>query len=108
VRHTEQATPRGREDAAGLLGLGRDLSTQAENAVRSTGVVQPTSIPLDPAGLEYPSPIEGKNGSRPEDGSYEDDPEAGISGAEAAERNDHPLVEAVVRLAERGLEGRPG
>jgi hypothetical protein len=36
VRHTEQATPRGRGDAAGLLGLGRDLSTQAENAVRST------------------------------------------------------------------------
>jgi hypothetical protein len=33
---------------------------------------------LDPLGLEYPSPVEGKNGSRPEDGNYEDDPEAGI------------------------------
>lgn len=32
----------------------------------------------DPLGLEYPSPISGTNGSRPEDGNYEDDPEAGI------------------------------
>jgi hypothetical protein len=31
-----------------------------------------------PQGLKIPSPISGKNGSRPEDGSYEDDPEAGI------------------------------
>ena len=29
-------------------------------------------------GLEYPSPISGKNGSRPEDGDYEDDPERGV------------------------------
>jgi HNH endonuclease len=42
------------------------------------GVVRPTSIPPDPPGLEYFSPIEGQNGSRPEDGNYEDDPEAGI------------------------------
>ena len=32
----------------------------------------------DPLGLEYPSPISEKNGSRPEDGNYEDDPEAGV------------------------------
>jgi HNH endonuclease len=31
-----------------------------------------------PLGVGYPSPIEGKNGSRPEDESSEDDPAAGI------------------------------
>ena len=31
-----------------------------------------------PLGLENPSPISGKNGSRPEDGTYEDEPENGI------------------------------
>jgi hypothetical protein len=35
------------------------------------------NVSPDPLGLEYPSPIEGKNGSRPEE-SYEDDPENGI------------------------------
>ena len=48
------------------------------------------------------SPIQGENGSRPEDGSYEDDPGGGnLLGAEAAERNHDPLVAALVRLAQR-------
>jgi hypothetical protein len=42
------------------------------------GVVGSHNDSPHPLGLEYPSPIEGKNGSRPEDGNYEDDPEAGI------------------------------
>jgi hypothetical protein len=51
-----------------------------------------------------PSPIQGQNGSRPEDGSYEDDPEAGILlGAEAAEQNAHQVVKSLVRLAQRAL-----
>jgi hypothetical protein len=52
-----------------------------------------------PLGLENPSPISGKNGSRPEDGNYEDEPENGIFWAQAAERALHPVVEALVRLA---------
>ena len=55
----------------------------------------------------------GKRFSTAQEGSAADDraraTEGGnLLGAEAAERNDGPLVEAVVRLAERGLEVRPG
>jgi hypothetical protein len=65
------------------------------------------NIPATPLGLEYPSPISGQNGSLSEDGSYEDD--AGgwnLLGAEAAKRNDDPLVASLVRLTERGTLSR--
>ena len=69
---------------------------------RSTGGAPNIDFPR-PAGSGI-SPDRGKNGSRSEDGRYENDPDSGIfGGTEAAERNAYPLVTSLVRLAQRAL-----
>jgi hypothetical protein len=70
--------------------------------MRTGGLVSVTKESPPRSRVEYPSPIDDSFDPSPIDQSYEDDPEAGIFwGPKAAERNDDPLVEAVVRLAER-------
>jgi HNH endonuclease len=84
VHHVVRPEDRGTDDLGNLITLCdrcHRLTHKAMGKGRRQrlvgGLGGSTSFPPDPLGLEYPSPIEGKNGSRPEE-SYEDDPENGI------------------------------
>jgi hypothetical protein len=84
VHHLVRPQDGGRDELSNLATLCDGCHRLTHKAMRRQGITRPRGAVSagkqspDPLGLEYPSPIEGKNGSRPEDGSYEDDPEAGI------------------------------
>jgi hypothetical protein len=84
VHHRLRPQDGGRDELPNLETLCDRCHRLTHKAMRRQRIASPRGAVAarqqspDPLGLEYPSPISGKNGSRPEDGSYEDDPENGI------------------------------
>jgi hypothetical protein len=85
VHHLVRPQDGGRDELSNLATLCDRCHRLTHKAMRRQRITTPARgafvddiVSPDPLGLEYPSPISEKNGSRPEDGNYEDDPEAGV------------------------------